>query len=279
MKVRSILEQQEKRNISFLFESVSNVSKIRVTTAQEIEKCPRRWSRSLGRPIYKEPIREVESTKKTKNYSLIGTLVHLYVENAVISHFTGQDLDNDFMAEILEMFFVESPEESMNLAKYVARLKKTLADYELLATEQEVQIPVTIPIPVFGQIDAIFRNTKTGEIRIVDHKTNRKPDYEKDWRKKLQVVSYCAAVCEIYGVPNVSFMVGKVNLDSDLIFDMPNPYDEANRRYFQIYQSIMKNADEAAVNDECKYCGFRNECDQLVKINYFKENPPWKKTN
>ena len=268
--LQDIFSTQEKRNKSFIFDSLEKVSKMRVTTMQEIEVCPARWKNSLGKPRYKE----VESGKK--DYAMIGTLCHLYVENHISEKFNGiPTIEKGVIVEVLELLFSETPDELQNLTTYATRLCKHFFGWKLVATEMEVKIPANIPIPVYGQVDAIFQNPVTGEYAIVDHKTNRRPDRQAEWEKKLQILSYQSAVCAKFGIIGCYFFLGKVNLKEDYFFWKKDPFREVSRRYNDIYQTIMTGASNEQLNPECRYCQVRATCHRRLESQELLQLRPW----
>lgn len=271
--LQDIFKKQEERNRSFIFDSLEKVSRMRVTTMQEIEVCPARWKNSLGKPRYKE----VEEGKK--DYAMIGTLCHLYVENHISEKFLGvPTIDKGVIVELLELLFVETPEELGNLTAYCTRLSKKFSGWKLIATEMEVKIPANIPLPVYGQVDAVFQNPVTGEYCIVDHKTNRRPDRQKDWQKKLQILSYQSAICAKYAIKGCYFFLGKVNLKEDHFFWTDDPFREVSTRYNDIYETIMRDASREQLNNECKYCQVRATCRRKLESQEFLQLRPWLKS-
>lgn len=72
-------------------------------------------------------------------------------------------------------------------------------DWEVIGTEVEFYILFNNKAVIKGFIDRVDRNIKTGDIRVIDYKTNNKPFDKKDLATPLQMYIYSLACYELYG--------------------------------------------------------------------------------
>ena len=72
-------------------------------------------------------------------------------------------------------------------------------DWEVIGLEQEFLITFNNKAKIKGFIDRVDRNKVTGELRVVDYKSNKKPYEQKDLATSLQFYIYALACKELYG--------------------------------------------------------------------------------
>lgn len=72
-------------------------------------------------------------------------------------------------------------------------------EWEVVGLEQEFLITFNNKAKIKGFIDRVDRNKITGEIRVIDYKTNKKPYEQKDLTTPLQMYIYSLACYELYG--------------------------------------------------------------------------------
>lgn len=72
-------------------------------------------------------------------------------------------------------------------------------EWEVIGLEKEFIITFNNKAKIKGFIDRVDRNKITGEIRVVDYKTNKKPYDNKQLATPLQMYIYSLACYELYG--------------------------------------------------------------------------------
>lgn len=250
------------RTMSFYAKSFSEVKKLRVTSFQSAEECPRRW--------FKDTIGE--NIKPSQNtHSRIGTIVHLLCENIIKRSCWNIEFltDKQLTSAIAELYKLAPLKELENFNKYAERLSNFAKDWELLEVEQEYEIPVNLPVPVFGQLDAIFRNKHSGNIRIVDHKTNRKPETREQWKAKLQPQLYSLAVMSKYRLNDITFQIGQVNNKEEIIFAYTSKeLDGILSRSKRIWDTLVDKQlnPPAKLNNYCIYCAHVSDCKKYATV-------------
>lgn len=72
-------------------------------------------------------------------------------------------------------------------------------EWEVIGLEQDFLITFNDKVKIKGFIDRVDRNKITGDIRVIDYKTNKKPYDKKDLATSLQFYIYALACKELYG--------------------------------------------------------------------------------
>jgi len=179
----------------------------------------------------------------------IGTLVHYINENIANLLINNKPIDYDYWRkEIFELdkpntsttyisnevkginvleeeyvraFLKEGKNSGMTYSdkvdSYISRLKKIEiahkeSEWRILDTEVPFSFVVEGKYEFTGYIDRIDINKKTGELRVIDYKTNDKPFDQKDLTTPLQFVIYAIACVEKYKKMPVEFIYDMVFL-------------------------------------------------------------------
>lgn len=151
----------------------------------------------------------------------IGTLCHYCMEMKYSGMSVDkilQGLDNGFktdmetikgLNELIDEYpfeFYEINEKSgMSLEDKIKEFKNKLKnepidiDWEVIGLEKEFEITFNNKAKIKGFIDRIDRHKLTGEIRVIDYKTNNKEYDKKDLATPLQMYIYSLACYELYG--------------------------------------------------------------------------------
>lgn len=151
----------------------------------------------------------------------IGTLAHYCMEmkySGVNIDEILQGLDNGFktdkdiikgLNELIEEYpfeFYEVNEKSgMSVEDKIEEFKNKLnnepveEEWEVIGLEKDFEITFNNKAKIKGFIDRIDRNKLTGEIRVIDYKTNNKEYDKKDLATPLQMYIYSLACYELYG--------------------------------------------------------------------------------
>lgn len=89
------------------------------------------------------------------------------------------------------------------------RLPALLAEYEVIAVEQEVEWPIAPGIHQMLRCDALLRRKSDGLLFILEFKTVATPGYQwqNQWEHNIQILSYCAAVEETRNEPVGGVMI------------------------------------------------------------------------
>lgn len=255
-------EEDLERTKSFYANSFDELLKLRVTSVQSAEECPRKWFLdNIGK--YAVP---------TTNVHLrIGTICHLLAENYLRRMCFHIDMltPEETHAVTKELFSITNIKEVQNFLAYTTRLEKFLVNWELLEIEQEYQIPVELSLPVFGQIDCVFRHRTTGAILVLDHKTNRRPETKEVWKAKLQPQAYAFAVMHKYRVNTIIFKIGQVNQPNDIEFEYSSDLiHEVKTRFHKIWDHILavKDNPDAKRNKYCDYCAHKETCPKYLAL-------------
>lgn len=249
-------EEDLERTRSFYASSFNELRKLRVTSVQSAEECPRKWFRdNIG----------VDIVPSQNVHSRIGTICHLLAENFLRRNCLHTDmLTPQETSEITkELFAITNIREVQNFIAYSARLETFIVDWELLEIEQEYEIPVGLSLPVFGQIDAVFRNRRTGAMLVLDHKTNRRPETKEEWKAKLQPQAYSYAVMHKYRCNSITFKIGQVNQSTDIEFSyQADELERIRDRFHSIWNTILANRQSppAKRNKYCQYCAHKEDC-------------------
>lgn len=253
-RVEQALDNEEERNSSYLFAEHEEITRYRVTGIQQAEQCGKLWRNDY-----------INTSKGVANkYAQTGTLIHLIIEDQMRA-FAGQDriLTEDDMQSVRERIDELGENRTMsNLwGKYLRRLMSYVIGNEIVDIEGEYSIP-NGHIVLEGHADLILRDSQTGRITIIDHKTNRRPSANHLWEAKLQVQAYGNAVCEKFGVESVRFIIGNVNLDEDNIFTVYKSLSMMNARIGRAMRNIKEweNEHYRRAGDHCKYCGDETTC-------------------
>lgn len=72
-------------------------------------------------------------------------------------------------------------------------------DWEVIGSEVDFKILFNDKCVIQGFIDRVDKNKNTGEIRVIDYKTNSKPYEKKDLATPIQMYIYSLACKEMYG--------------------------------------------------------------------------------
>lgn len=261
-KMQEALDEDQERNKSFYFAEDEAPTVYRVTGIQDAESCGMYWRSSfIGR----------ESNVQDK-YAETGTLIHLILQDEM-SAFANRPriLTEDDRAQIRAR--LDELGENQTLAnlygKYLMRLLSYVIGCEIVDIEGQYTIP-NIHITLEGKADLVLRD-KTGAYKIIDHKTNRRPQPNHAWEAKFQMQAYANAVCEKYDIPEVTVIVGNVNLDEDNIFVVRRSVSAMNLRIGRAMRNIQHYEEEAyrRVGAHCKYCKVSADCESHKKM---KEN-------
>lgn len=86
-------------------------------------------------------------------------------------------------------------------------------EWEVIGLEEEFMITFNNKAKIKGYIDRIDRNKKTGEIRVIDYKTNKAPFDRSDLVSSMQFYIYALAVKEKYGQYPVASIYDMLFLD------------------------------------------------------------------
>lgn len=247
-RISEALSSAEERNDSFLFNSIGEVKKFRVTGLQTAEQCGKLWRINFLRAESKA----AGLTSRGNKYTKIGTLIHLLAEDFILKTMTGngvlQDGDEQAIIDALKSEELDDFKSYLNFQAYKVRLMMRLIGAELIAVEKNLVIPNTY-VELEGQADLIFRN-REGNITILDHKTNRKPVENHKWTSKFQINAYAAAICEQYNVESVRFVIGNVNQTTDNYFPIVGSRKTMDLRVLQALENI-EHATEG-VHDGCR---------------------------
>lgn len=92
-----------------------------------------------------------------------------------------------------------SVEDRVEVMKYKFFNEPIDDEWEVVGLEQEFLITFNNKAKIKGFIDRVDRNKITGEIRVIDLKTNKKPYSQKDLTTPLQMYIYSLACYELYG--------------------------------------------------------------------------------
>ncbi len=79
-------------------------------------------------------------------------------------------------------------------------------DWEVIGTEIEFVFTFNNKARIQGKIDRLDRNKITGDLRVVDYKTNNKPFNDKDLVTPLQMVIYGLACKDKYGIEPTEYI-------------------------------------------------------------------------
>lgn len=89
--------------------------------------------------------------------------------------------------------------DKLNNFKHYFYTSKLEDDWEVIGTEVEFYILFNNKAIIKGFMDRVDRNIQTGDIRVIDYKTNNKPFDKKDLATPLQMYIYSLACYELYG--------------------------------------------------------------------------------
>lgn len=210
----------EDNKIELPIESVLSYSRIDV-----FKQCPFR---------YKLKYIDGNYTDTTSLALQIGTLLHYANElkydvnskmtldeiwNIVENGYKADNEDiiglNDIISEYPFDYYETDIKNGMTMEDKINKFKITFytevieSEWETIGLEKEFVITFNNKARIKGFIDRIDRNKTTGDIRVIDYKTNGKLYDKKDLATPLQMYIYSLACYEMYG-----------QYPSDCIYDM-----------------------------------------------------------
>lgn len=92
-----------------------------------------------------------------------------------------------------------SYEDKLKIYKDKLFNEKLEGEWEVIGTEVDFLFTFNNKAQIQGKIDRIDKNIHTGDIRVIDYKTNNKPFNDKDLPTPLQMYIYSLACKELYG--------------------------------------------------------------------------------
>jgi len=230
----------------------------------------------------------------TKSLALeIGTLVHYINENIANLLINDKPVDYDFWKK--EIFELDKPNtakgyksnevKGINLLEeeytrqyltagnksgltysdkvdaYISRLKKLEimhkeSDWEILATEVPFKFVLLGKYEFKGSIDRVDINKKTGDIRIIDYKTNDKPFEKKDLTTPLQFVIYAIACVELYKKMPVEFIYDLTFLDMEQEGGTKGFIDRGTKKINSTLANIEQGDFTPNPSPLCYWCDF-----------------------
>lgn len=90
--------------------------------------------------------------------------------------------------------------DKLNTFKETFFIEKLEDEWEVIGNEVEFHIIFNNKALIKGFIDRVDRNKLTGDVRVIDYKTNNKAFDKKDLATPLQMYIYSLACKELYGV-------------------------------------------------------------------------------
>lgn len=224
----------------------------RVSSMKVFEQCPHTWaSRWLG-----------HAEEGDSQAALIGTAVHTVAEEVIRAAFLGE-ADDDAVGRAMQVVPVE---EHQACIEYMSSLPSP-ADWNLLALEDEFTIGMWSGMPpIRGHIDAVFeRADGSGDVLVVDHKTNRRYDGVDYWSNQLQMLLYAWAVRQKWPGRRVRFRIGYVNVGTNVEWDTsPDDDGPLADRMRGIWERMQVYASSGqwpqAINSDCSWCPVKNIC-------------------
>lgn len=197
-----------KENIELPINDVLSYSRIDV-----FKQCPYR---------YKLKYIDKNYTNTTSLALQIGTLAHYCMEMKysgmpINDILTGLEVGfknnnevikglNELIEEYPFEFYEVNEKSGMSVEDKIKVLNNKLKneitdeDWEVIGLEKEFEIVFNNKARIKGFIDRIDKNKKTGEIRVIDYKTNNKEYDKKDLATPLQMYIYSLACYEMYGI-------------------------------------------------------------------------------
>ena len=245
--VEETIGNDNARNRSFLFKSLDEVTKFRVTGIQSAEVCGRYW-----RMNFLKATSDDEQNDSSNKWTKIGTLIHLLAEDFLL-RMSGQPAkleQSDITQIISALEELEDLKSYQNWLIYQQRLMMYILGGEIIRVEKDVIIPNKIA-PLSGQVDLLFRD-RNGVLTVLDHKTNRKPSPNHKWKSKFQINAYATSICHEYGVDEVRFIIGNVNQVEDNDFIVRGSVANMNVRINHAINNIKNGAE--GVGDNCHSC-------------------------
>lgn len=151
----------------------------------------------------------------------IGTLAHycqemkysgMSIDDILIGLYEGFKTDketikglNDIIDEYGFEYYETNEKSGMSIEDKIEQFKIKLKneqfdeEWETIGLEKDFEIIFNNKARIKGFIDRIDRHKETGEIRVIDYKTNNKEYDKKDLATPLQMYIYSLACYEMYG--------------------------------------------------------------------------------
>ena len=157
----------------------------------------------------------------------IGTILHLGLEFKYLNKFSNKEIldivkngyieDNENIIglnELKEEYPFEWEEEDKfgrtydeKIKLYESRIMEDIeSEWECIGCEVDFNILFENKAVIHGFIDRVDRHKETGELRVVDYKSSKKPYDKKDLATPMQMYIYALACKEMYGEFPSEFM-------------------------------------------------------------------------
>ena len=157
----------------------------------------------------------------------IGTILHLGLEFKYLNKYDDDDIMNIVyngytdgkdkiigLNQLKEEYPFEWEEEDKfgrtyneKIKLYEARIREDIDDeWECIGCEVDFNILVEDKAIIQGFIDRVDKHKKTGEIRVIDYKSSKKPYDKKELATPMQMFIYALACKEMYGQFPSEFM-------------------------------------------------------------------------
>lgn len=192
-----------------------------ISEIKTFRECQRKWYFSGRNGMYLRPV-EIEPAFKT------GSAFHAALEAMYKQE--HYDLDS-----IIEKYRVDEDERDMlkfQVEKYEENvLARDLETMNIIAPELSYNIELANGVILFGFIDVVYEEKKTGDIGALEHKFVR--NFRSDVYNHLdeQIKAYELALREIYGQCNAG-----VNLNQ--VRKLKNKFDHARETYKQTDEQL-----------------------------------------
>lgn len=230
----------------------------------------------------------------TKSLALeIGTLVHYINENIANLLINNQPIDYEFWKK--QIFEIDKPNtakgfksnavKGINILEeeytknfitagtnsgmtyndkvdsYISRLQKleTMhkeSDWQILGTEIPFDFIHLGKYRFTGSIDRVDINKKTGNIRVIDYKTNDKPFDKKDLTTPMQFVIYAIACVQLYKKLPVEFIYDLVFLDEEQRGGTIGFIDRGIKKLNETLQEISSGKFVPKPSPLCHWCEY-----------------------
>lgn len=242
----------------------------------------------------------------------IGTILHLGLEFKYLKKYSNEEIldivhkgyiDNNEkvigLDELKEEYPFDWEEEDKfgrtydeKIELYKSRvLEDVESEWECIGCEVDFDILFENKAVIHGFIDRVDRHKSTGELRVVDYKSSKKPYDKKDLATPMQMYIYALACKEMYGKYPVEFMYDMILIGEKQIA-MTKGWEKRGHKALSkiidqlIIHSENKNKDmKPSPSPLCHWCSYcdtnpnatngRGMCE--YNLLWTPENKVWKK--
>lgn len=218
----------------------------------------------------------------------IGTILHLGLEYKYLNRYSNDEIlniiykgciDNNEKViginELKEEYPFEWEEEDKfgrtydeKMELYKQRIYEDVdSEWICIGCEVEFHILIENKVIIKGFIDRVDKNINTGEIRVVDYKSSKKPYDKKDLATPMQMFIYALACKEMYGQYPSEFVYDMI-LIGEKQYAMTKGWEKRG------HKSLSKIIDQLIIHRENKNKGMKPKANVLCYwCSYSETNP------